>query len=153
MPLGNSKVSSGGRMTLFTACLGILRLETHRGQYFLLLYAPQWCFFIRMPSDTSYFIRCHLHPCMRRRLFVFFFPPPLCQDVISAQADRSRCGRPRGAEHRGASVRPRPHPPHTPLLNNRCPTVDTWQVATQHNAGEMNISYQSCAITATLLPV
>lgn len=31
MPLGNGKVCSRGRMTLFTARLGILRLETPRG--------------------------------------------------------------------------------------------------------------------------
>lgn len=35
-------------------------------------------------------------------------------------------------------------------FNNRCRAVDTWQVATQHFTGWMNISYQSCAITAHL---
>lgn len=112
MPLGNSKVSSGGRMTLFTACLGILRLETHRGQYFLFTLCAS---VVPFHANAFWHVIFYSVPSTSLHEVSSFCPPPpvplLCQDVISAQAGRSRCGPPQGAEHRGASVRPRPHPP------------------------------------------
>lgn len=66
MPLGNGEVSSGGRMTLFTACLGILRPETQWGAgnisfHFMRLSGAFFSFYLNaFYSGAIYNLTCRL---------------------------------------------------------------------------------------------
>lgn len=133
--LGYTKVFSKGQMTLFTASLGILGIESQWGRY-------------------SFHIM--QRPCSSLMIFIWMFWQVsissvmlwnaawhwwsiACWKVLRPRLFLSGCnlwsdwpchfGPPNRAEHWGL------RPTSTKAFNNRCHAVDTWQVATQHFAG------------------